>query len=108
MGDLVFPVQVSRFATFERSPLERLRALRGRLHFPIWARVKVHARLKRVVATDNLMQQAGESRSGAPEPLDGVPDVLAPAQALEEVVGKNLLRPVHKGATFRSTTFPRR
>lgn len=69
-------------------------------HFPVWARVTIHVQLNRVIAIDNLV-------TGAPvradqvriEKLDGVPDALAPAQSLDEVVGKLLLRPVHRGAT---------
>ncbi len=69
-------------------------------HFQIWARVRVHARLSRVVATDNLVTRvpvrADQVRI---EMLDGVPDALAPAQSLEDVVGKLVLRPVRRGAT---------
>ncbi len=69
-------------------------------HFNIWARVKVHARLNRVVATDNLVTsvpvRADQVRL---EILDGVPDALAPAQSLDQVVGKLILRPVQRGAT---------
>ncbi len=69
-------------------------------HFPVWARVMVRAKLRRVVATDNLVSntpvRADQVRM---EPLDGVPDVLAPAQSLDQVVGKPLLRPVRRGAT---------
>ncbi len=69
-------------------------------HFLIWARVKVRAKLKRVVATDNLVTskpvRADQVRV---ETLNGVPDALAPAQSLEQVVGKILLRPVRRGAT---------
>jgi flagella basal body P-ring formation protein FlgA len=72
----------------------------GGQHFSVWARVKVRARLNRVVATDSLViskpVRADQVRI---EPLDGVPDVLAPAQSLTEVVGKTLLRPVRRGAT---------
>ena len=69
-------------------------------HFPVWARVKVRARLNRVVATDNLTARtpirADQLRL---EALDGIPDTLAPAQALEQVVGKTLLRPVRRGTS---------
>jgi flagella basal body P-ring formation protein FlgA len=72
----------------------------GGRHFPIWARVSVRAKLNRVVATDNLLTnkpvRADQLRM---EPLDGVPDVLAPAQSLDQVVGKNLLRPVRRGSS---------
>jgi flagella basal body P-ring formation protein FlgA len=70
-------------------------------HFPVWARVIIHVRLKRVIAIDNLVTsvpvRADQVRI---EILDGVPDALAPAQSLDDVVGKLLLRPVHRGATL--------
>jgi flagella basal body P-ring formation protein FlgA len=70
-------------------------------HFPVWARVRIHARLNRVVATDNLVTtkvvRADQVRI---EPLDGVPDTLAPAQSIGDVVGKMLLHPVPRGATI--------
>jgi flagella basal body P-ring formation protein FlgA len=69
-------------------------------HFPVWTRVKIHARLNRVIATDNLVTNAPVRGDQVRiEPLDGVPDALAPAQSLDEVVGKRLLRPVRRGAT---------
>ena len=72
----------------------------GGQHFAVWAKVKVRARLMRVIATDNLVTgkpvRADQVRV---EPLDGVPDALAPAQTLDQVVGKNLLRPVRRGVT---------
>jgi flagella basal body P-ring formation protein FlgA len=61
----------------------------------------VRARLNRVVATDNLVTsrtvRADQVRI---EPLNGVPDALAPAQSLEQVVGKTLLHPVRSGTTL--------
>lgn len=70
-------------------------------HFAVWARVRIHVRLNRVVATDNLVTRvpirADQVRL---EILDGVPDALAPAQSLEEVVGNLLLHPVRQGATL--------
>jgi flagella basal body P-ring formation protein FlgA len=103
VGDLVFPRSGLALTLSPRTdPL----LWRGYVvfgsghHFTIWARVRIHAKLNRVIATDNLV-------TGAPvradqvriEPLDGVPDALAPAQSLDEVVGKRLLRPVRRGAT---------
>jgi len=72
----------------------------GGQHYPMWARVRVHARLRRVVAADNLV--TGKPVRGDQvriEPLEGVPDALAPAQSLDQVVGKSLLRPVRRGST---------
>ena len=69
-------------------------------HFPVWARVMIRVRLKRVVATDNLVTSVPVRGDQVRiETLDGVPDALAPAQSLDEVVGKLLLRPVHRGST---------
>lgn len=68
--------------------------------FAIWAKVRMHARLNRVIATDNLTTglpvRADQLRI---EMLDGAPDTLAPAQNLDQVIGKCLLRPVHRGTT---------
>ena len=73
----------------------------------MWARVRLHVKLNRVVATDNLLPgrpvRADQVRI---EPLDGVPDALAPAQSLSEVEGKMLLRVRFAAARpCRSTTF---
>ena len=69
-------------------------------HFPVWARVRLHVRLNRVIATDNLIPgKPVRTDQVRIEPLDGVPDTLAPAQRIEEVVGQILLRPVRRGAT---------
>jgi flagella basal body P-ring formation protein FlgA len=69
-------------------------------HFSVWARVKINARLNRVIATDNLVTSAPVRADQVRiEMLDGMPDALAPAQSLDEVVGKLLLRPVRRGAT---------
>jgi flagella basal body P-ring formation protein FlgA len=103
VGDLVFPRSGLALAL---SPGIEPLLWRGYViygsgrHFQVWARVKIHASLKRVVATDNLVTRvpvrADQVRI---ETLEGVPDALAPAQALDEVVGKLLLRPVRRGAT---------
>jgi flagella basal body P-ring formation protein FlgA len=57
-------------------------------------------KLNRVIAIDNLLTskpvRADQVRI---EELQGVPDALAPAQSLDQVVGKNLLRPIPRGAT---------
>jgi flagella basal body P-ring formation protein FlgA len=101
VGDLVFPR--SGLALSTTVPLLWKGYIvygSGGHHFPVWARVRLHVSLKRVVATDNLV-------TGKPirtdqlriEPLDGVPDTLAPAQSLDQVVGKTLLKPVRRGAT---------
>ncbi len=103
IGDLVFPRSGLALAI---APGTEPLLWRGYVvygsgrHFQIWARVKIHAKLKRVVATDNLVTRvpvrADQVRI---ETLDGVPDALAPAQSIEEVVGKLLLRPVRRGGT---------
>jgi flagella basal body P-ring formation protein FlgA len=103
VGDLVFP-RSGLALTPPSSPLPSL--WKGYViygngnHFVVWARVRLHVKLNRVVATDNLLP----GRPIRPdqlriEPLEGVPDALAPAQSLSEVVGKTLLRPVRRGAT---------
>lgn len=101
VGDLVFPRSGLSFTPSTVPMLWRGYIAYGGGHrFPIWARLKIRARLNRVVATDNLITskpvRADQLRI---EPLDGVPDAFAPAQALEQVVGKNLLRPLRSGAT---------
>ncbi len=67
-------------------------------HFSIWARVKIHAKFNRVVATDNLTTHAVVRPDQVRvEFREGVPDTLAPAQSLDEVVGKTLVRPIRRG-----------
>lgn len=103
VGDVVFPrTGVSLLAPAPETVLWKGYVAYGSGHqFPIWSRVKIHARLNRVVALDNLVPgspvRPGQIRI---EPLDGVPDVLAPAQSTDAVIGKNLLRPVRRGATI--------
>jgi flagella basal body P-ring formation protein FlgA len=102
-GDLVFPRSGLALNPLA-SPLPSL--WKGYIiygngnHFAVWARVRLHVKLNRVVATDNLLPgrpvRADQLRV---EPLDGVPDALAPAQSLSEVEGKMLLRPVRRGGT---------
>ena len=103
VGDLVFPrsgLALSLSAGTEPLLWKGYVVYGSGRHFAIWARVKIHARLNRVIATDNLVTavpvRADQVRM---EPLDGVPDVLAPAQSLDQVVGNHLLRPVRRGAT---------
>jgi flagella basal body P-ring formation protein FlgA len=101
VGDLVFP---RSGLALTPSPAPSLWkgyiVYGGGQHFPVWARVKLRARLNRVVATDNLLtSQPVRPDQVRIEPLDGVPDALAPAQSLDQVVGKTLLRPVRRGAT---------
>jgi len=100
-GDVVFPR-----AGLALSPAHQTTLWKGYIeygsghHFPIWIRVKIRARLNRVIAIDNLLPgRAVREDQLRIEPLDGVPDALAPAQSLDQVVGKNLLRPVRRGAT---------
>jgi flagella basal body P-ring formation protein FlgA len=104
VGDLVFPrsgLSLSS-SSYPEALLWRGYVSYGSGHqFPIWARVNIRTRLNRVVALDNLV-------GGAPvrpdqvkiEPLNGVPDALAPAQSTDVVVGKSLVRPVRRGATI--------
>jgi flagella basal body P-ring formation protein FlgA len=103
VGDLVFP-RSGLALTFSPGdgPLlwKGYVVYGGGRHFTVWARVRIHVCLNRVVATDNLVTRvpirADQVRL---EILDGVPDALAPAQSLEQVVGNLLLHPVRKGAT---------
>jgi len=102
VGDIVFPrAGLSLTPSVGPSFWKGYIVYGGGQHFPIWARVRIRARLNRVVATDNLVTgkqvRADQVRI---EPLDGVPDAMAPAQSIEQVVGKNLLRPVRRGATI--------
>jgi flagella basal body P-ring formation protein FlgA len=103
VGDLVFPRSglALRLAPGTEPLLWKGYVVYGSSrHFSVWVRVKINARLNRVIATDNLVTskpvRADQVRI---EMLDGVPDALAPAQSLDEVVGKLLLRPVRSGAT---------
>jgi flagella basal body P-ring formation protein FlgA len=102
VGDLVFPrsgIALTRSA--EAALWKGYIIYGGGQHFPIWARVKLRVRLNRVIATDNLVtRQPVRADQLRIEPLDGVPDALAPAQSLDQVVGKTLLRPVRRGATL--------
>jgi flagella basal body P-ring formation protein FlgA len=101
VGDLVFPRSgLTLSPSLGPSLWKGYIIYGGGRHFSIWARVIVHAKLNRVVATDNLMtnKPVGADQIRI-EPLDGVPDVLAPAQSLDQVVGKNLLRPVRRGSS---------
>jgi flagella basal body P-ring formation protein FlgA len=102
VGDLVFPRSgLGRTGTGGPLLWKGYVAYGKGSHFAIWARVRVRARLNRVVATGNLV-------AGKPvaldqiriEPLDGVPDTLAPAQSIEQVAGKTLLRPVRQGSSI--------
>ena len=103
VGDLVFPRSGLALSLSPRNDPLLWRGYviyGGGHHFPVWARVKLHATLNRVVATDNLATNATvRADQVRVELLDGVPDALAPAQSLDEVVGKRLLRPVRRGAT---------
>jgi flagella basal body P-ring formation protein FlgA len=102
VGDLIFPRSGLALGP-SSAPLlwKGYVSYGGGKQFPIWARVKLHSTLNRVIATDNLVTskpvRADQVRM---EALDGVPDALAPAQSLDQVVGKTLLRPVHRGATI--------
>jgi flagella basal body P-ring formation protein FlgA len=103
VGDLVFPRSGLALTSPPQSgPLvwKGYVAYGSGHQFPIWARVNVHARLNRVVALDNLVTsspvRADQVRM---EPLNGVPDALAPAQSLDQVIGRTLLRPIRRGAT---------
>jgi flagella basal body P-ring formation protein FlgA len=104
VGDLVFPrsgLSLSSSSYPEALLWKGYVSYDSGHQFPIWARVKIRARLNRVVALDNLV-------AGAPvrpdqvkiEPLNGAPDALAPAQSADVVVGKSLVRPVRRGATI--------
>lgn len=102
VGDLVFPRSGLGFSRSEAPQLWKGYVVYGSSHhFPVWAKIRLHARLNRVIATDNLITgkpvRADQVRI---EPLDGVPDTLAPAQTLEQVVGQILLRPVRRGMTI--------
>jgi flagella basal body P-ring formation protein FlgA len=101
VGQLVFPRSGLALAAASAPSLWKGYVIYGGgQHFPIWVRVRLHARLNRVIATDNLItSQAVRADQVRIEPLDGFPDALAPAQSLDEVVGKKLLRPVRRGAT---------
>jgi flagella basal body P-ring formation protein FlgA len=101
VGELVFPRAGMASGSSARTSLWKGYVVYGGgHHFPVWARVKLRARLNRVVAIDNLVTgkpiRADQVRI---EPLDGFPDALAPAQSLDQVVGKNLLRPIRRGGT---------
>lgn len=100
-GDLVFPRAGLTFTPSNVPMLWKGYVVYGSGNrFPVWVRLKIRARLNRVVATDHLVTskpvRADQVRI---ERLDGVPDVLAPAQSLDQVVGKKLLRPLRSGAT---------
>jgi flagella basal body P-ring formation protein FlgA len=102
VGDLVFPRSGLALTPSQAPLFWKGYVLYGNgHHFLIWARLKVHAKLTRVIATDNLITskpvRADQVRV---ETLDGIPDVLAPAQSLDQVVGKNLLRPIRRGGTI--------
>ena len=100
-GDLVFPRSGLSLTSSPSPSLWKGYVIYGSgHHFAVWARVRLHVRLNRVVATDNLIpgRPIREDQLRV-EPLDGVPDALAPAQSLAEVTGKMLLRPVRRGST---------
>jgi flagella basal body P-ring formation protein FlgA len=101
VGDVVFPRSgLTLSPSFGSSFWKGYIIYGGGRHFPIWARVTVHARLNRVVATDNLVaNKPVRTDQVRVETLDGVPDVFAPAQSVDEVVGKCLLRPVRRGSS---------
>ena len=101
VGDLVFPRSGLALTPSKTPSLWKGYVIYGGgQHFPVWARVRLHATLRRVVATDNLVSGKPVRRDQVRiEPLEGVPDALAPAQSLDQVVGKTLLRPVLRGST---------
>jgi flagella basal body P-ring formation protein FlgA len=101
VGDLVFPRSGLSLTPSTGSSFWKGYVIYGNdHHFTVWARLKVRVQLKRVIAIDNLVTtkpvRADQVRI---EALEGVPDALAPAQSLDQVVGKNLLRPIPRGAT---------
>jgi flagella basal body P-ring formation protein FlgA len=103
VGDLVFP---RSGLALKLSPANDPLLWKGYVvygsgrHFPIWARVMIRVRLKRVIAIDNLVtSRPVRGDQVRIETLDGVPDALAPAQSLNDVIGKLLLQPVHRGST---------
>jgi flagella basal body P-ring formation protein FlgA len=101
-GELVFPRSGLGISGAGTPMLWKGYVLYGGGHrFPIWAKVEIRVRMNRVVAMDNLVTgkpvRADQLRV---EFLNGVPDTLAPAQSIEGVVGKLLLRPVHRGSTI--------
>ncbi len=73
----------------------------GKRRFPVWARVKIEARLNRVIAVVDLRPgapvAAGQVRLDA---ITGFPDPHSASGTLEEIIGRSLVRFVRAGAAI--------